>query len=90
MCNTYGCNGEMRPLRKMWNLDGEIKNSTHRMFKCTVCGKENPWLDKPVLNGTAGEFHCMGLGLASGLSLMSDPVFCPPKAPSLLSRRRRR
>jgi hypothetical protein len=89
MCNKYGCAGVMRPTRKMWDLDGEVKNPTHRMFRCSVCGNENPWLDKPHLNGQYGELHMMKDGCASGLSMSSDPIMYPPKNP-LLNRRRRR
>jgi hypothetical protein len=89
MCNKYGCDGVMRPTRKMWDLDGEIKNPTHRIFKCAICGTENPWVDKPVMNGYFGELHIAEGLCASGLSMLSDPVFYPPKNP-LLNRRRRR
>lgn len=82
-CNQWGCDGIMRPTKKM---HGE----TLRIFKCVVCGKENPWVDKPVLNGLAGELHLLSISEASGLSLLSDPMFYPPKNPYLINRPRRK
>lgn len=72
--------GEMRPTRHMWTCSGKIPNPDHRIFKCTECGKENPWLDKPNLKiKTFGELHCLPCGNHSILSMMSDPVFYKPK-----------
>jgi hypothetical protein len=85
-CNQLGCNGLMRPTRQMWDCDGEISNPTCRIFKCQECGNLKPWLDKPLLNGCFGELHLISHSEASALSLMSDPIFYPPKVPQ---RRRR-
>lgn len=63
----------MRPTRSLHRV-----SKSHRIFKCVLCGNETPWLDKPALNGTFGELHRTEEGVSSGLSLMSDPVFCPP------------
>lgn len=78
-CNKYGCGGAMRPTRRMWDLDGDIPKPTHRYYRCTTCGNETPWLDKPNLKNIAGALHNMPEGGISGLSLMSDPFFYPPK-----------
>lgn len=82
MCNVFGCKGEMRPTRKMWDFDGKVTNSDHRTFRCVICGKENPWLDKPKDNSSAfANLHITKDGMASGLSMMSDPVFTGYKRP---------
>jgi hypothetical protein len=65
----------MLPTKKMWDAEGKIDNPTHRMFKCSECGFEAPWLDKPVLNGCYGELHMTKDRMASALSMMSDPYF---------------
>lgn len=83
MCNQWGCSGELRPTRVMWDCGGSIANPTHRLFKCPVCGNETPWLDKPAPNGGHGELHHCGSFTYSGMSMMSDPAFHPPKPPRI-------
>ena len=74
MCNTANCDGEMFPTRRT-----AAHCSDYRIYRCPICGKENPWLDKPKLNGTFGELHCIETNMYSGLSMMSDPFIYPPK-----------
>lgn len=81
-CNTFGCEGIMRPTRRMWDYDSKISNPTYRIYKCCICGKENPWLAEPYSG-----FHMLSFNEASALSLLSDPDFYPPKPP--MNRRRR-
>jgi hypothetical protein len=78
-CNQYGCDGVMKPTRKMWTLSGEVKSPDHRTFECTKCGNQKPWLDVPSMNGCFGELHMRKDLTASGLSMLSDPIFYPPK-----------
>lgn len=78
-CNKYGCDGTMRPTRAMYTCGGAIKNPTHRIFKCVKCGKENPWVDKPYLNGSFAQLHMIKDVGHSCLSMMSDPKCYTPK-----------
>jgi len=78
-CNQWYCEGIMRPTKKMYN-------DNLRIFRCVICGKENPWVSDPKLNGLFGELHLVSFSEASALSLLSDPVFYPPKAPQRRTR----
>lgn len=74
-CNQINCTGRMRPTRYL-----NTQNTQLRIFRCCVCGKENPWLDDPLLDGSHGELHKLKNGEGhSGLSMLSDPIFYPPK-----------
>ena len=79
-CNAFGCGGILRPTREFFN-----ESKLHRIFKCPVCGIQTPWLDKPV----SDNLHAISSNEISGLSLLSDPEFYPPKNPILLNRPRR-
>ena len=74
-CNQYGCGGRMR--------DTGIASTfgpDHNVFICIKCGHREPWLNNPVMNGSFGELHLSNESKAySGLSMMSDPQFYPPK-----------
>ena len=75
MCNQPHCLGRMRPTRMFYPLSHK-----HRIFRCCDCGHENPWLDDPFLDGSHGELHKFKNEEGhSGLSMLSDPVFYPPK-----------
>lgn len=75
LCNILGCTGEMRPTRELVSY-----NKDHRFFRCVICGNVTPWLDKPKEGSTAfASLHITKDGLASGLSMMSDPNMYPPK-----------
>lgn len=78
-CNQYSCDGLMRPTREFCEY-----NDTLRIHQCVKCGKKNPWLDKPLLNGSFAQLHCIKWNLFSGMSMMSDPNIYPPKPPKFV------
>lgn len=75
ICNQYGCGGRMRDTGKASTFAPD-----HNIYTCVKCGHRAPWLNNPVLNETPGELHLSVESKAySGLSMMSDPRFYPPK-----------
>ena len=76
-CNVLNCSGIMRPTRELVTFGGKIElDRAHlRFFVCTVCGNKNTWVDKPIMDGSAAELHCIGLNMWCCASMSSDKHF---------------
>lgn len=80
-CIIAGCDGRMRPTREMLTFGGNVEKPLCRIFRCTVCGNERPWVAAPYMNGSFAELHCIAQGEWSCVSMASDPLMNRPKKP---------